>query len=312
MFDGKNMQSGQAPLALFVYNRPEHTRRTIESLKACHDFEQSPLFVFCDGPRSARDADAVSRTRRLVLQVVGSNGRVFVADENKGLARSIIDGVTKLCDAYGRVIVIEDDLLVCPDFITYMNHALDTYGNDARVMQVSGFMFPIPDFNSRNTALFLPLTTSWGWGTWKHAWRRFDPAASGWDALSTDCELRRAFNVDGAFDYAAMLSRQMSGALDSWAIRWYWSVFREKGLVLYPPISLVENIGFDGSGTHGWRRARHACITHHGALFDFNLPETPVVNPGDMHLVSRFLRVTGTRKIVNSLGTLLKNVLSGV
>ncbi len=117
-------------------------------------------------------------------------------------------------------------------------------------MQVSGYMFPV-DLDADTDAVFLPFTTSWGWATWSRAWRRFDPQMSAFERLSADPALRRTFNLEGAYDYFDLLRRQKRGQVDSWAIRWYLSVFMQGGLTLYPVRSLVQNIGFDGSGTHG-------------------------------------------------------------
>ena len=151
------------------------------------------------------------------------------------------------------MIVIEDDLELASGFLTYMNAALDRYAGESSVYQVSGYQFDVPVFAQRDSAMFLPFIVSWGWATWKRAWDQFDPLASGWEALRTDKNLCRRFNLDGSYDYATMLVRAMSGSGDGtpWDIRWYWTAFKANGLVLFPPASLVRNAGFDGSGTHG-------------------------------------------------------------
>jgi hypothetical protein len=168
-----------------------------------------------------------------------------------------------------------------PYFLTFMNRALERYESETDVYQVSGYMVDVPELADTRSALFLPFTVSWGWATWKRAWDRFDPLAAGWETLRTDKDLRRRFNLDGAYDYATMLERQMAGQLDSWAIRWYWSVFKAQGLVLFPPVSLVRNRGFDGSGTHGrgWlRRFRFANSTEALPSFDVVLPNETAVS----------------------------------
>ena len=214
-----------APIALFIYNRPEHTRLIIKSLMHCAEFADSPLHIFCDGPKSLIDQTKVQKTREIAFSLVGTRAKFIESHKNKGLANSIISGVSQLCSTYGRAIVLEDDLVVAPNFLNFMNRALDEYEDDEQVMQISGYMFPIPEFLTRNEALFLPLTTSWGWGTWQRAWNCFDPHAVGWEALKFNRELRRRFDFDGAFNYFNMLKSQMSGKIDSWAIRCYWSVF---------------------------------------------------------------------------------------
>lgn len=247
----------KAPVAVFAYNRPDHLQRTLTSLLACDGFEEAPVTVFCDGPRSPDNSVAVEAAREVARMVLGSRADLRLASENRGLARSIISGVTELVDRHGRVVVVEDDFDLAPDFLPYMNDALDRFGNDERVFQVSGHMFDVPEFAGRETAVILPMTTTWGWGTWARAWAAFDPKATGWRQLATDRALRRRFNLGGVYDYSSMLQRQMEGRRDSWGILWYWSVFRAKGLGVFPPTTLVHNTGQDGSGTHGAGNFRH-------------------------------------------------------
>jgi hypothetical protein len=249
-----------APVAIFIYRRPEHVRATLTSLLQCREVDDSPIVVFGDGPRSADQMDDVALARKVAQDLLGTRARYCFGQSNRGLSASITTGVASLLAAHDRVIVIEDDLVFSPNFLEYMNAALDRYAGVERVMHVSGHMFDVPELAGRTEALFLPYTSSWGWGTWRRAWRHYDPAATGWQRLKSDRALRRAFNIGGAIDYSSMLERQMGGVGDSWAIRWYWSVFSAGGLSLFPPRTLVKNTGMDGSGTHGrgWVRRFHA------------------------------------------------------
>jgi hypothetical protein len=155
-----------------------------------------------------------------------------------------------VCAQHGRAIVVEDDLLVAPQFLTFLNRGLEQYADEPNVFQVSGYMFPVaPEISS--DGLFLPLISCWGWGTWQRAWSQFDPTAAGFSRLERDPELRARFNLDGSYDYFGMLKDQVEGRIDSWGVRWLLSVFLKGGLVLYPRRSLVQNVGVDGSGTHG-------------------------------------------------------------
>lgn len=246
----------QAPIAIFIYRRPEHLRRTLLSLGRCRGFEGSPIIVFSDGPRDASESAEVEATRRVARELLDEHTEYVFSDLNLGLAQSVIRGVSQTLGRFGRVIVLEDDLEVAPNFLEFMNAALDRYANETSVMQVSGYLFDVPEFVGRQDAFFLPLTVSWGWATWQRAWKSFDPSATDWEQLNGDADLRRRFNLDGAYDYSAMLLRQMTGKTNSWAIRWYWTVFKSSGLTLFPPQSLVRNTGADGSGTHGrgWLR----------------------------------------------------------
>lgn len=264
-----------APVALFVYNRAWHTRRTIEALKACAEFARSPVFVFADGARSDSGRDAVAAARDVVREML-PDATVAEAPVNRGLAASIIAGVDLLTKQFGRAIVIEDDLLVHPEFLRFMNAALERYADAPRVMQVAGY---IPEGAGGAGAALMPLTTSWGWATWDRAWVRFDASCSEAELRLRDPALSRRFDLDGAIDYSAMMAQQRAGKIDSWAVRWYWSVFRDDGLVVYPPRSLVRNIGFDGSGTHGSASVRRAALPSQDAKFD---PLGPLEFPGDI------------------------------
>ena len=284
----------RAPVALFVYNRPGHTRQTVEALAANTLAGETPLFIFSDAPRNDAARRQVEEVRSYIRTITGFQSITIIErPTNLGLARSIIDGVTGLCEKYGRVIVVEDDLVTSSRFLSYMNDALTFYEHDTHVMQISGHIADVPEFSRKTEALFMPFITSWGWGTWDRAWRHFDPTAHGWEKILDDRALRNRFNLDSHFDYATMLQMQLDGKIDSWAIRWYLSVFMRGGLALFPPRSFVRNIGFD-SGTHGsrvlrWTLSRQA-ISDHPVSF----PRVTQVVAADYTLVQKALfRQTG-------------------
>ncbi|HET9607071.1 MAG TPA: glycosyltransferase [Nitrospira sp.] len=241
-----------APIALFVYNRPEHLLRTLSSLRANALARDSTLYVFSDAAVGPQDSEAVETVRRIVNTTDGFN-EICVREQpkNLGLAKSIITGVTELAAAYGRVIVLEDDLVMAPGFLTYMNEALDRYDKDQQVMQVSGYMFPIERPKRVGQSFFCRIPTSWGWGTWARAWERFNSDSTQMvDFLRSHPDRREAFNLNGAYPYFEHLTQQAEGKLDVWGVRWYASMFSASGLCLYPGQSLVQNIGMDGTGMH--------------------------------------------------------------
>jgi hypothetical protein len=240
-----------APIAIFIFNRPDHLRATLATLTACAGFAGSPVVVFGDGPKRDDQRPAVEAARAVAREVLGDRCTYQFSPVNKGLARSIIDGVKAVLAEHGRVIVVEDDLALAPGFLTYMNGALEHYKDDRHVYQVSGHTFPAPELRGSSSAVLLPWTTTWGWGTWTRAWDQLDETSAGWQQLQTDAALRRRFNLDGVYDYATLFQRQMKGLSDSWGIRWYWTVFKRNGLVVFPPQTLVHNAGMDGSGSHG-------------------------------------------------------------
>jgi hypothetical protein len=291
-----------APIALFVYNRPDLTRQTVEALLANTLANQTPLHVFSDAPRDEAASPAVAEVRTYIRSIAGFKIVTIIEREtNFGLARSIIDGVTRLCEECGCVIVMEDDLITSPHFLSYMNDALTRYEKEDRVMQISGHIFPVPEFSQREEALFLPFMTSWGWGTWVRAWKHFDPSAQGWETIKMDSVLRNRFNLDGHYDYSTMLEQQMSGKVDSWAIRWHLSTFLRNGVALFPPQSLVRNIGLD-SGTHGSRMLRWTISGQAVSIRPVSFPRFIQVIDQDYRLVQKAI----FRQMGGQLGALLR------
>lgn len=238
-----------APIALFVYARPEHTRRTVDALSKNVLAEQSTLFIFSDAPRSSADNAAVEEVRDYIRTVSGFRSvNIVERGKNLGLAASIIDGVTSIVTAHGAVIVVEDDLVTSPYFLQYMNDGLRMYENDDDVISIHGYLYPVrtplPD------SFFICGADCWGWGTWKRGWEQFEPDGTVLLRSLTSKGLHNAFDWDGHYGNMRMLKRQIAGTVDSWAIRWHASAFLKRKLTLYPGVSLVRNIGGDELGTH--------------------------------------------------------------
>jgi len=238
-----------APIALFVYNRPDHTRRTLNYLQKNLLADESRLFIFSDGAKTDADKPKVDEVRQLSDEVEGFKSvKVIASDKNKGLANSIIDGVTQLVNEYGKVIVFEDDLLSSPYTLEYFNEALTKYAKEEQVMHIGAYMFDLADKTLPET-FFYRIATSWGWATWSRAWKNFEPDV---DKLISqfDKEKINKFSIDGTMNFWKQIQEFKAGKNNSWAIRWYASIFLKGGLVLNPSHSLVHNIGHDGSGVH--------------------------------------------------------------
>ena len=300
-----------APVALFVYNRPDHTRQTVEALLANTVANQTPLHVFSDAPRNESASPAVEEVRSYIRSIAGFKSVTIIEREtNFGLARSIIDGVTSLCEEYGRVIVMEDDLITSPHFLSYMNDALTRYEHEDRVMQIAGYMYPI-NLELEEDALFMPFTSSWGWATWERAWRLFDATGTGYQRLLEDQSLRRAFDLNGKYGYLRMLESQLRGETDSWAIRWYLSVFLMNGLTLYPKKTLVGNLGFDGSGVNCVASSIEAStIEQHFRVM--TMPQLVSVSDSYEVVLQRFPKPKlNGRAMLNKVRHLFKNLCNG-
>lgn len=243
--------SDLAPIVLFVYNRPDHTRRTLAALAANPLAAESDLIIYADGPKKPEHQGSVQAVRDLLRTASGFNSIEIVEREaNLGLANSIISGVSEVCAAGGRVIVVEDDLIVAPEFLAFLNTGLDRYQNNGSVFQISGYGYPTHD-RAIQQSFFLPMVSCWGWATWSRAWAKFDSKMSALGELDSNPVARRRFNVDDAYDYYGMACLQRQGKIDSWGVRWQLSLFAHGGLVLYPRDTLVYNSGVDASGTHG-------------------------------------------------------------
>jgi len=197
---------------------------------------------------------------------------------------------------FGKVIVLEDDLVISPYFLGYMNHALNLYADRYQVMQISGHMFPV-NLQADTDAIFLPFTTSWGWATWERAWRSFDADSRSYFRLKNNKNLRYQFNLNGSYSYFNMLEDQLNGKIDSWAIRWYLSVFMQRGLTLYPTKSLLSNIGFDGSGTHCGKGDVDSFISHETVLF---FPKEIAINEKFFKSVASYLNIHSRNKRINT------------
>lgn len=243
------MTNTYAPILLFVYNRPEHVRRNIQALLKNELAAESELFIYSDAAKDETSQAAVKEVRAFIRSIQGFK-KITITEraENWGLARSIIDGVTTQINRYGRVIVLEDDLVVAPHFLQFMNDAMETYRDEERVGHIQACDFThdpsLPD------TFLIKWTGSWGWGTWDRAWKHFNADGK---ALLTELESRKltyTFDFNGKYGYTRMLRRQIEGKNNSWAIRWNASLFLKGILSLNVGKSLVQNEGFDGSGTN--------------------------------------------------------------
>lgn len=238
-----------APILLFTYNRPQHTEQVLLSLYRNEEAEESPLIIYSDAPHSEADRKAVDEVRRIIHDVQGfMSVEIIERTENWGLARNIIDGVTTQVERYGRVIVMEDDLVVAPHFLRFMNDALETYKNEPRVGHIQACDFT-GDASLPDTFL-IKFTGSWGWGTWDRAWKHFNPDGRALLKELQERQLTRTFDFNGKYGFTRMLRRQVEGKNHSWAIRWNASLFLADILSLNVGRSLVSNMGFDGSGTN--------------------------------------------------------------
>jgi acetyltransferase-like isoleucine patch superfamily enzyme len=242
------------PIVLFVYNRPAHTRQVLEALALNDLADKSVLYIYSDGPKHMALQEDIEKVKK-VRKVIRSRrwcGEVQIIESahNLGLADSIINGVTEVVNKYGRIIVLEDDIVTSSGFLTYMNDALAVYADESGVMHVSAYLHPIKVV-TKDSTLFLKSLSCWGWGTWKRAWDFYDHNIEGHlNYFGRNTEAMKSFNLDGHAPFFKQLQDNHSRKIYTWAVRWYASWLRQEGLSLFPCKTLVKNIGFDGSGMH--------------------------------------------------------------
>jgi len=242
-----------APIVLFVYCRPWHTRQTVEALRKNELASQSELFVFSDGPKDNKVGEKVNEVRNYIRTIDGFKKITIIErDVNWGLANNIIDGVTKIVNEYGKIIVLEDDLVTSPYFLKFLNEGLEIYKNDYKVCQIVGYSYfeKYKEIYQLDDILFIKGADCLGWATWDRAWKYFNPNSKDLLMQLEKRNLINEFNWDGAYDYYSMLKSEAQGKINSWAIRWLASASLNDLYTLYPTKSLVLHIGNDEGGTN--------------------------------------------------------------
>lgn len=276
-----------APIALFVYNRPEHTRRTLKFLQGNLLAEESRLFIFADAAQSDKEEENVASVSALISKVEGFKSvKIIRQKQNLGLAKSIINGVTELVNEYGKVIVFEDDLLSSPHTLHYFNEALNRYQNEEKLMHISAYMYPLAYADDLPETFFYRAVHSWGWATWKRAWNHFNPDID--DLMKQfDAKKINEFSIEGKMNFWNQMKGFKAGKNNSWAIRWYASVFLNGGLSLNPSKSLIHNIGHDGTGIHSNIENTYAVNIYQNAIKAF--PTLMEENQKAYQMVKNFL-----------------------
>lgn len=241
-----------APIVLFVYNRPWHTQQTVEALQKNILASDSDLFIYSDGFKSDLDKPKVLEVRKYIKNIKGFKSlTIKESPVNKGLADSIIDGVTEVINKYGKIIVIEDDIVTSTFFLQYMNDALDIYKDEEKVMHISGYWFPVKKTDELPDTFFYNTASCWGWGTWKRAWEKIElnPMKLK-ERILKRTRGKYYFDIEDSYPFFKQLEDNAKGIISTWAIKWYAAIFLNNGLALHPNKSFTNNIGHDGTGVH--------------------------------------------------------------
>lgn len=244
-----------APVVLFVYNRLEKVRNCLGALERNAECSQTDLYIYADGAKGKEEADRVAKVREFIKEIYIPQSKfkqvnLIESAYNKGLANSIIGGVTQVIKRYRKVIVVEDDLLVSDDFLAYMNGALIYYEGMPNIGSVSAYTYPLKELNRYKKDVFmLRKGECWGWGTWEDRWTPVDWNVQSFEEYRVDEKMRREFDSIGC-GLDSMLCSYVEGTLDTWAVRWCYHLYRNNLLTVYPRISRTKNEGCDGSGVH--------------------------------------------------------------
>lgn len=244
------MKPNTVAIAIFAFNRPRHLRETLNALLQCSGASELPIYFFCDGPRTSEDERLTKDVRSVIKNEDRFiDKRIFTEEVNLGLAKSIINGVTKVLNDFEQIIVLEDDIVVSPAFLEFMLDGLRIYRSDSKVASLCGYMYPIST-DGLQESFFLRGADCWGWATWRRGWLAFEQDGTKLLAEIESKGLAWDFDVNGSYPFLRMLKDQIRGKNNSWAIRWQAVNYLKDRMTLYPSRTLVTNIGFDGSGTH--------------------------------------------------------------
>lgn len=244
-----------APVVLFAYNRPQHVKKTLDSLTNNELARESDLFIYADGPKAEATSEQIKKIKevRKVLREKNWCKTVTIIESqiNQGLAKSIIKGVTEVVNKYGKVIVIEDDVIFSPFFLKFMNEGLETYKDDQKVLSIGSWSYFCTPEKIEGETYFFRFPDCKGWATFDRAWKLFETDAAQAYKKLKDGKLFKYFNANLPVPhFQNMLQQQIDGKVNSWAIRWTaTSVLNEK-LNLFPSRTLARDIGFDEEATH--------------------------------------------------------------
>ena len=239
-----------APICLFTYNRLNEAQQTLEALQKNFLADESDLWVFCDAAKNEQDKIKVERVRQYLQSIKGFKSvEIRISEEHRGLASSIISGVSMMLEKYEEIIVLEDDLITSPNFLNFMNQALVFYKNDSKIQSINGFSLPLKDKSFE--VYFQTRTESWGWATWKDRW---DPAVFNKNYLAglitSDPTILKKFNKKCGADISQMLLDSIHNKNDSWYVRWVFDHFKNEHVGVYPVSSFITNIGYNSDATH--------------------------------------------------------------
>jgi len=293
-----------APIVLFTYKRLKALQQTVGALAANSLAAESDLIIYSDGAKNLEDQRIIEEIRGYLKTITGFKSvSIHASHTNKGLATSIIKGVSEVMHQYHKAIVLEDDLIASTNFLSFMNQALDKYKLEKKVYSISGYALDFTNINSKVDGYFLNRSWSWGWASWEDRWTEIDWDVKDYPLFKKDSSQKEGFSKLGS-DVYGMLRKQMDGEVDSWYIRSTYHQFKVKGLSLYPSISKIDNNGFDTIATHtSGLKNRYLTSFDNSNKMYFKFPEVIEIN---RKLQLAFANKMGFRtRLINKIKELL-------
>lgn len=289
-----------APIVLFCYNRPLHTLKVLKALKENELADQSVLYIFADGSKENTDDETIQQINELrkIIRLERWTNEVHIIEQPKniGLADSIVSGITSIVNQYGKIIILEDDTLPSKGFLKFMNEVLELYKEDEKVMNISGYLYPINLDKYKQTTFFSRVAAGWGWATWARAWKHYEQNIDWLISQLEKRNLQAEFDVDNTHLFSNQLIDNKNNKIHTWGIRWYASWLLNNGYNLFPKHSLIRNIGFDHSGENCTTTERFkSSVTDYLPVHKINISEDKAIRN---KLKLYFLKYLKTNSVV--------------
>jgi hypothetical protein len=286
-------------IALFVYDRPEHTERVLNGLQ---QNDVGHVYIFSDGAENSQDEQSVRRVREIVTNVDWCETTIISHEDNLGLAKSLITGISRVFEDHEQIIVLEDDCLPATNFVSFMKTSLKRYASNEQVMNVNGYSPPI-DIPTRysDDVYFTHRSSSWGWGTWESAWSEFNQNPFSIKELKENSDrIKQEVNKAGG-DLYPMMRKQLKGQIDSWAVWWSYAIASNDGLCVNPINSKIKNIGFDGTGTHTGATDKYNVEIDSTPVNELHFPDEPFINENINLRYNKYIS-GGSRNVIKRYG----------
>ena len=298
-----------APLAIFTYNRPKHLNATLNKIKLNYLYNKTKIYFFCDNFKYLKDEKNVKEVRSIVSKLKKKNKKIILRPVNYGLQKNIVSGVNKLINKYGKVIVLEDDMITSRYFLKYMNDGLIKYKNSKNVASIHGYSYPNNLTKRKIYYFFLRGSDCWGWATWKRAWKYYNYDSEKLYSQIMKRNISKEFNFNNSYDYTGMLKQNIQKKNNSWAIKWYASTFIKNMYTLYPSKSFILNIGNDNTGTHSDYNERYnvKLNTNYKKIENIQITENNIAKEEFAKFFFSLKNFSKLRKIFNIYEKIFKN-----